>query len=305
MDVSLWRREEAMTDCKQDGDASTAAAGLIQWVAEGAAAARTVVAEKAEKGDALIRSGAAGTAASFAAASEALVGYAKNLDWSLIDHSKWLQVGTHGVGRSLEEAKLVWESIPEQLRALGPEVIAKRLEGFDWSHIVPYSKGGGNDAANGIFELTDLNRARGAEQMTGAEIEAAAQVLSQTAFEAALQEIASQALAGATMSAAVSCVLSSLKFGLEYQRGNIDRDTMYRSIGLETGKSAVVGAAILGIVSALALKFPAIIPLALPLILLLAAVGFCIVGHKLVGLGRGWYELYRESPATGFPLRFA
>ena len=257
----------------------------------------------AEKSNALFRSGAAGAAAGFGVANDTLVGFAKNLDWSLIDHSKWLHIGTHGVSRGLEEARLVWESIPEQLRALGPDAIAKRLDGFDWSHIVPYSKGGGNEAANGIFELAGLNRARGAEQMTPAEIEAAAQVLSQTAFEATLQEIASQALAGAAAGAAFACVISCLEFGLDYQRGKIDQEEMYRKIGLAIARSAGVGAAVLGIVSAVALAFPEVIPVALPLILLLAAAGFCIVGRKLVDLGKGWYEFYWEARAAGFSLQ--
>ena len=282
MDVSMWRREEAMTDRNM---------GRFAFIME--------------KGDAVIRRGAAGAASGFVVASEAFAGYARNLDWNLIDHSKFLLAGTHGVGRGLDEARLVWESIPEHLRALGPEQIAKRLDGFDWSHIVSYSKGGGNEAANGIFEFAGLNRARGAEQMSGAEIEAAAQVLSQTAFKAALEEVASRALTGAAIGVAVTCVLSCLEHGLEYQRNNIDWDEMVRRIGLEVARSAAIGAAVSGILSAVALAYPALIPLAMPLMLVLAVLGVCVVGRKVVRLGRGWYELYRESPATGLPLRFA
>ena len=257
-----------------------------------------------EKGDAVIRKGAAGATAGFAAADD-LAGYARNLDWNLIDPSKFLFAGTHGVGRGLDEARLVWESIPEQLRALGPDAIAKRLDDFDWSHIVPYSKGGGNEAANGIFELAGLNRARGAEQMSGAEIKAAEHVISQATFEAVVNEVASRALIGAAVGAAVSCVIVCLEHGLEYQRGNIDRDEMFRRIGLAVARSAAVGAAVSGIVSAIALAFPALIPLAAPLMLVLATLGFYVVGRKVVRLGKGWYELYRESPAIGFSLRFA
>ena len=282
MNVSLWRREEATADRNK---------GRFAFIIE--------------KGDAVIRKGAAGATAGFAVANEALAGYARNLDWNLIDHSKFLFAGTHGVGRGLDEARLVWDSIPEQLRALGPDAIAKRLDGFDWSHIVPYSKGGGNEAANGIFEFAGLNRARGAEQMSGVDIEAAAQVLSQTAFKAALEEVASRALTGAAVGAAVSCVISCLEHGLEYQRNNIGRDEMLRRIRLEVVRSAAIGAAVSGIVSAVALAYPALIPLAAHVILVLAILGFCVVGNKVVRLGKGWYELYREAPTIGFSLRFA
>lgn len=254
-----------------------------------------------EKGGAVIRKGADGAAAGFVVADGALANISRNLDWPSIDLLKFLLAGTHGVGRNLDEARLVWESIPEQLRALGPE----RLDGFDWSHIVPYSKGGGHEAANGIFELAGLNRARGAEPMTGAEIEAAEHVLSQTAFTAALEEVASRALTGAAVGAAVSCVVACLEHGLEYQRGNIDRKEMYGRMGVAIASSAAVGAAVSGTITAAALAFPALIPLAAPLMLPLAAYGAFITGSKVVRLGKGWRELYRESPAAGFPIRLA
>ena len=136
---------EAATDT-----AATAVRAGAARAAGDLAAARTVA---VEKGSALVRSGASGIAAGFGVASETLTGFAENLDWSTIDPTRYLYAGTRGVSRGLEEARLVWESIPEQLRALGPEEVAKRLDGFDWSHIVPYSKGGGNEAANGIFEF--------------------------------------------------------------------------------------------------------------------------------------------------------
>ena len=284
-----------MTDREWYSGASTAAAGFFQRAAEGVAAAGAVV---AEKGGALLRRGAAGAAAGSGVAKEALAGYAGNLDWSLIDHSRWLKAGARGASRGVEEARLVWESLPEQLRALGPEAIAKRLDGFDWSHIVPHSRGGGNEAANGIFERASLNRARGAEWMTRTEIEAAAQVLSQTAFKAALREIASRAWKGAALGAAVSCAVACLEHGLEYQRGDIDRDEMYRRIGSAVARSAAGGAAVSGVMTALALAFPVLIPLAAPLLLPLAALGAGVVGLKIARLGKGWYELYRESPAV-------
>ena len=41
------------------------------------------------------------------------------------------------------------------------------------------------------------------------------------------------------------------------------------------------------------MAFPALIPLAAPLMLPLAILGFCAVGGKVVRLGKGWYELYQ------------
>ena len=188
----------------------------------------------------------------------------------------------------------MWESIPERLRALGPEEVGKRLEDFDWSHIRPHSQGGGNEASNGIFELASLNRSRGAERMTAAEIQAAQQVLSEQAFQAALVETASQVLRGAVIAAAVGCVLSALEHGLEYQRGEIARDELYQRIGRAVAMSAAVGGAVAGVMTGVALAFPALIPLAAPLMMPLAILGFCTVGVKIVRLGKGWYELYQQ-----------
>ena len=284
---------EAVTDTA----ATAVRAGAARAVGD-LAAARAVAAEKS---GALVRSGASGIAAGFGVASETLTGFAGNLDWSTIDPTRYLYAGTRGVSRSLEEARLVWESIPEQLRALGPEEVAKRLDGFDWSHIVPHSKGGSNEAANGIFEFAGLNRSRGAEQMTGAEIEAAARVLSEAAFVAALEKVASRVFVGAAVGAAVACVVSGLEYGLAYQRGEITREEMYRRLGRAVAASAGAGAAISGVMAVVALAFPALIPLAAPLMMPLAVLGFCAVGGKVLRLGKGWYQLYREVSGTQLP----
>ena len=273
------------------------AAGVAASLAATAAATVPRLRTGSESATAAVRSGgvavAAGVAGGFSTAHEALTGFAENLDWSTIDPTKYLYAGTRGISRGLEEARLVWESIPEQLRALGPEEVGKRLEDFDWSHIVPQSQGGGDEASNGVFELASLNRSRGGERMTAAEVQAAQQVLSEQAFQAALVETASQVFTGAVAAAAVGCVLSALEYGLEYQRGEIARDEMYLRIGRTVAKSAAVGGAVAGVMGVVALAFPALIPLAAPLMMPLAVLGLCTVGGKIVRLGKGWYELYQ------------
>ncbi len=232
--------------------------------------------------------------AEFAVASESLAKFAENLDWGTIDPSKFVYAGTRGAGRTLEEARLVWESIPERLRALGPEEVEKQLDGFDWSHIIPFGKGGGNEAANGIFELAELNQNRGAEPMTAAELDAASKVLLEKAFESALQEAAVNVLAGAGVGAAVACVISCLEFGLDYQRGVVTREELYRNIRREVARSAVVGGSVAGILTTVALTFPALIPVAAPLVMPLMVLGLCAVGCKVVRLGKGWYGFIRD-----------
>lgn len=265
------------------GNAPTAArSGAVRAV--GGLAASGMVARA--KGRRLVRSGASGMAAGLGTASDALAGYAENLDWSAIDSTKCLYAGTRGTGRGIEEARLVWESIPEQLRALGPEETARRLDGFDWSHVVAHSEGGGDEAANGTFEVAGLNRSRGAEQMTAAEIEAASKVLRETAFAAALEDVASRMLGAALAGGAMSCVISVLECGLEHQRGDIAREEMHRRMGHDVTRSAGVAASVSGIIASAALAFPALIPLAAPLMMPLAALAIALLAERSSAWGR-------------------
>ena len=271
--------------------ASDAADAAVAAARDGIAGAREAVADKTGE---LRRSSTAGVAAGVGVASQALSGFAENLDWSTLDPAKYLYAGTRGISRGMEEARLVWESIPEQLRALGPEELSQRLDAFDWSHKVAHGEGGGNEAGNGIFELASLNRSRGAERMTADEVLAAQQVLADQVFRSVLVETASQVFTGAVVGAAVACVVGCLEYGLEYQRGDIDRDEMLRRIGRSVAVSAGVGATVSGVMAVVALSFPALIPVAAPIMVPIAVMGFCAVGVKVVGLSREWYELLRR-----------
>ena len=245
-----------------------------------------------------------GPAAGLAVGQDTLSNLAFSLNWANVDPAKYLYAGTRGISRGMSEAHQVWRTIPESLRAAGPEAVAKHLSGFDWSHISPFSTGGSNDAANGIFESARLNRARGARAMTAKEIQAAHLALRGEAFLAALSATASRMFAGAGAGAAAGCVFAALEHGLEWQRGNIDRDELLRRIAKATGKSAGYGAAVSGLMVAVALAFPPIIPLAVHLAIPLAVMGFCTVGHKAVRLGVGWYEVLREPCARQAPSAF-
>ena len=288
-----------MSDSKQYTEPETAAKRRWRQAAESVGASAR---EAAGNVSSSVRAGiaqasrdsASAAVAGFAVAGDSVTKFAENLDWAAIDPSQFVHAGTRGADRTLEEARLVWESIPELLRALGPEEVERQLQGFDWSHIVPFSQGGGNEAANGIFELAELNQSRGAEPMTAAELDAASEVLHGKAFESALEEAVNGLLVGAGAGAAVSCVISCLEFGLDYQRGEITREELYRNIRREVVKSAVVGGSVSGILAITALAFPALIPVAAPLVMPLMAMGLCAVGCRVVRLGMGWYVFIRE-----------
>ena len=207
------------------------------------------------------RCGVAGAAAGVGA-HNLLSGFAENLDWSTVNPAKYMRAGTRGTLRSMDEARRVWESIPESLRALGDGEVLKRLRGFDWSHIRPHSQGGSSAASNGVFEAAGLNRSRGAEFMTNAEIEAARKALSSLAFRASCAKVATSAFKGGRRGAGIACALAVFEHLLEYQQGEISQDEVCRRIIIDVNKSALTGAAIAGVTATMAMASPGLIPVA-------------------------------------------
>ena len=180
----------------------------------------------------------------FSSAYGHLSRFRSNLDWSNIDPAKYLRAGTRGVPRGMMEAQKVWETIPKQIRASGPEATARYLEGKDWSHIKAHSLGGSNAAPNGIFEDAPLNRARGKTRMTPQEIKTAQGVLQSHAFHATLLESAKNAMKGGVTAAAIMAVVAVLEYGLQYQRGEITENEMYKAICKAIAMAGLSGAAV-------------------------------------------------------------
>ena len=231
--------------------------------------------------------------------------FSLNLDWANVDPTKYLYAGTQGTSRGLVEAQRVWETIPEPIRAAGPEVTAKYLEGKDWSHIHAYSKGGSHRASNGLFEEASLNRARGSDRMTPAEFEAAQQVLKSNAFHATLLETAKCAMEGALTAAAIAAVMAVLEFGLQYQRREITEGELYRAIGRSILAAGISGAAVSGLLAAMAMAFPATVPVISSLLIPLMVIGFSVLGLRLARVGKGWYEVYlSEQPLRPLALQY-
>jgi len=87
-----------------------------------------------------IRSDAAGIAAGSIVTAKTLTNFTGNLNWGAVDPTPYLYAGTRGVNRGLEEARLVWESLPEHLRALGPETVKARLRVLTGATLSPTAK---------------------------------------------------------------------------------------------------------------------------------------------------------------------
>ncbi|XZN98615.1 MAG: hypothetical protein ACM65K_10235 [Microcoleus sp.] len=127
---------------------------------------------------------------------------------------KFARAGVRDGMRNVQEAAKVFESIPAQIRAQGPEAIRNFCQDKDWSHIKAHVNGGGSEAANGVFEHFWVNRARGGADMTAAELAVAKQVLADAAFKAAVAEIVGVAIKGAIAAAVIELVFSILENSL-------------------------------------------------------------------------------------------
>ncbi|MCZ0944813.1 MAG: hypothetical protein OXJ53_17315 [Gammaproteobacteria bacterium] len=98
---------------------------------------------------------------------------AREVPWESLDadlKEKYRVMGTRGERRTDTEARKVRATLPESIRTQGSDAERYALRGMDWSHKTPYSMGGSNLAANGVFESSERNRARGARQMTPVEV---------------------------------------------------------------------------------------------------------------------------------------
>lgn len=196
--------------------------------------------------------------------------------------SKFARAGVRDGMRDVQEAAKVFESIPAQIRAQGPEAIRNFCQDKDWSHIKAHVNGGGSEAANGIFEHFWVNRARGGADMTAAELAVAKQVLADAAFKAAVAEIVGAAIKGAIAAAVIELVFSILENSLLCVEGKITRSELVEKVATATAKAGIAGGAITGILLTLSMLFPQIAA-----VLGAAAMPLAVAGVGFMGI-RAW-----------------
>ena len=128
--------------------------------------------------------------------------------------------------------------------------------------------------------------------MKPSEFRAAQAALQSNALHATLQQAAQGALRGGAISAAVLATVAVLELGLKLQKGEITKETFYLELGKTIGAAGIAGAAVSGLVTAMALTFPPLIPVVTVISVPLAIVGFSVLGSRLVRAGKGWYEVF-------------
>ncbi|WP_341738806.1 hypothetical protein [Microcoleus sp. CAWBG640] len=195
---------------------------------------------------------------------------------------KFARAGVRDGMRNVQEAAKVFESIPAQIRAQGPEAIRNFCQDKDWSHIKAHVNGGGSEAANGVFEHFWVNRARGGADMTAAELAVAKQVLADAAFKAAVAEIVGVAIKGAIAAAVIELVFSILENSLLCVEGKITQSELVTQVATATAKAGIAGGIITAILLTLCMIFPPIAAL-----LGAAAIPLSVAGIGFMGI-RAW-----------------
>lgn len=201
---------------------------------------------------------------------------------------KFARAGVRDGMRNVQEAAKVFESIPAQIRAQGPEAIRNFCQDKDWSHIKAHVNGGGSEANNGIFEYFWVNRARSGVDMTAEELAIAKKVLADAAFKTAVTEIVSVTLKGAIVAAGIELVFSILENSLFYVEGKITQSDLIQNVVTATATAGITGGVMTGILLTICMIFPPIATL-----LGAGAIPLAVAGIGFMGI-RAW-EIFCHS----------
>ncbi len=242
-----------------------------------------------------------GTVSMIAAVSQ-LEAIAHNVDFSSLPSEfvdRFQSVGTRDSWRDIEEARLIFEDVPAPIRAEGMDAVNEFRNGKDWSHIISHQHGGADSAGNGLFEVEALNRSRGSEDMSWWAEDKAQVSNFLEGSESYLQQAAEQALTAGAAVAAVSAAMALLEFGLQYAKGEIDKEQFYRNLIKTVGRDISRTIVIVCLISSLATVFPPSAAVLLIVAKPLAVIGLAALSVRFGKLGFDWYVFLEETDFLG------
>ena len=200
-----------------------------------------------------------------------------------------------GDWKNLLQAKAVWETIPPQIRAGGPQETARFLNDKDWSHIIPRSQGGASTADNGIFELRLLNRIRGGRPMTPNEIAAARAVIRHDLIGSVVRQTTATMMTGAMAGIRIGGLFICLECGLLYAEGAITWEQMVENVIKATLFAGALSFVIVGLIVGLGLLFPALLLALVPVLFVLQIVSLVFLAQHAITLAKGYWDVLNES----------
>ena len=128
------------------------------------------------------------------------------------------------------QAQAIYQTIPAQVRAGGPDALWRFHQGKDWSHIVPRTMEGPTTAKNGVWWTAGKNRSLGPNPMSEVDIADAGKLLRNAAIRDAIVQTARAMAKGTLAGVIIGGMLFSLEIGLQYVKGDITRQQMIEKI---------------------------------------------------------------------------
>lgn len=196
--------------------------------------------------------------------------------------------------RNLAETIKIFETIPAPVRAQGEPGARNFLSDKDWSHKTAHSKGGGNQASNGVFENFRTNRARGAKDMNIIDIFKADWALLKASFRASAGKISSAMLKGAVVEALIEFPFAIWENLLRYFQGEITLSQVIERVINQTLQAAITSALTTGLLVIAILIFP-------PIGTVLEALALFFTVHGIVSM---LYRIWDNSLETGKTFGF-
>ena len=203
--------------------------------------------------------------------------------------------------KSWPAAQAIYETMPAQVRAGGPDALWEFHKSRDWSHIVPRAIGGSTTAENGIWWTAGKNRSLGLNPMSAADIADARSLLTHAAINATLGQTVQASVKGGMAGIIIGATFGCIELGLERAEGRISREQFVLGVVERSVIAGAGGAFITGLLVALALMFPAVIPIMLPVVFVLQVVSLAFLSvHALPLLDRWWEFLNAQGLLDGF-----
>ncbi len=174
-----------------------------------------------------------------------------------------------GQTRSYQEAKQIYEMMPENVRRGGIDAVQDYKQQHDWSHKRAHADGGPSHPSNGDWEYYKSNRARGSRQMTEAEANDIGKAKAEINFQEGSKIVVSQAAKAGAIAFGMEVAFSGLENFLAVQNGEKTVERALEDTLANSSRAAVVAATVVGSVSALTLVFPptgAVLSAAIPVL---------------------------------------
>jgi hypothetical protein len=189
-----------------------------------------------------------------------------------------------GEFRSWQEAKEIYQTMPENIRRQGIENIDQYKRSHDWSHKTAHAKGGSHQPHNGDWENPSINRSRGSENMTYGENKALLKAKSDINFQAGTSIVLNKAIKSGGIAFGVELAFSGLDNFLAVQRGEKSVEAGLIDTLSAATCVAVTAAVVTGGIVAISLVFPPVGAVGVAVAPVLQIVGVAAGVQRLINI---------------------